>query len=290
MLKYCLLLLLLWQGKALQAQVFKDSFIIEKHPRYFHFIQPKKVAQNRSLLFALHGSGGSGEQMLLPAKNLQAKADAENLLIVYPDGYKNYWNECRKKAQSQANLLDINEQAFFDSMIVYCQKKYKVDVKKVYAIGFSGGGHMAYKLALTMPQKMSGIAAIVANLPDSNNLDCGEMKKPLPVLIVNGTEDEVNPYNGGEMKVNNLSYGNVRSTDRSFLYWAQLAGYKGQPKKTAWPDKDSTDNQFIDEFDFRAKDKPEVMLLKVVGGTHNFPKGMDVFEEAWLFFKRQKMK
>ncbi len=280
----------LWQGKALQAQVIKDSFLIEKHPRFFHFVQPKPNQKNSSLLFVLHGSGGNGQQMMLPAKNLQAKAAAENVLIVYPDGYQNFWNECRKKAQSQANILDINEQAFFDSMISYFQRKYKVDTKSVYAVGFSGGGHMAYKLAMTMPQKISGIAVVVANLPDTNNLDCGEMKKPLPVLIVNGTEDEVNPYNGGEMKVNNLSYGNVRSTDRSFMYWATLAGYKGQPQKTAWPDKNSADNQFIDQFAFRAKDKPEVMLLKVVGGTHNFPKGMDVFEEAWLFFKRQKRK
>ncbi len=290
MLRYCFFLLIFLQGFALQAQVAKDSFLIDKHPRLFHFVQPKQTQKKAALLFVLHGSGGSGEQMMLPAKNLQAKADTENLLIVYPDGYQHYWNECRKRAQSQANLLDINEQTFFDSMIGYFQKKYMVDTKRVYAIGFSGGGHMAYKLAMTMPQKMSGIAVVVANLPDTNNLDCGEMKKPLPVLIVNGTEDEVNPYNGGEMKVNNLSYGNVRSTDRSFMYWAQLAGYRGAPKKTALPDKDSTDNQFIDQFDFRAKDKPEVMLLKVVGGTHSFPKGIDVFEEAWLFFKRQKVK
>jgi polyhydroxybutyrate depolymerase len=290
MIKNCFVLLFLLHGFAMHAQVVSDSFVIEKHPRLFHFVQPTQLQKNASLIFVLHGSGGSGEQMMLPAKNLQAKANAENLLIVYPDGYQHYWNECRKRAQSQANLLDINEQAFFDSMIGYFQRTYKIDPKKVFAIGFSGGGHMAYKLAMTMPQKMSGIAAIVANIPDTNNLDCDEMKKPLPVLIVNGTEDEVNPYNGGEMKVNNLSYGFVRSTDRSFLYWAKLAGYKGEPTKKAWPDKDSTDNQFIDQFAFRATNKPEIMLLKVFGGTHSFPKGIDVFEEAWQFFKRQKRK
>lgn len=290
MQKYCFVFLFWMQGFVLQAQVLTDSFLIEKHQRLFHFVQPKQIQKERALLFVLHGSGGDGKEMMLPAKNLQAKADTENVLIVYPDGYQHYWNECRKHAQSQANLLDINEQAFFDSMIVYCRKKFKIDTQKVFAVGFSGGGHMAYKLAMTMPQKMSGIAVVVANLPDTNNLDCGEMKKSLPVLIVNGTEDEVNPYNGGEMKVNNLSYGHVRSTERSFMYWAKLAGYKGEPKKTALPDKDSTDNQFIDQYAFRANDKPEVMLLKVVGGTHHFPKGIDVFEEAWLFFKRQKKK
>ena len=67
---------------------------------------------------------------------------------------------------------------------------------------------MAYKLALTMPDRFSAITALIANLPDTNNIDCPERHIPIPVLIVNGTEDKVNPYQGGEVIIgNNLSLG-----------------------------------------------------------------------------------
>ncbi len=57
----------------------------------------------------------------------------------------------------------------------------------------SGGGHMPYKLALTMPKKIKAVTAVIANLPDTNNLDCIEVKRPIAVMIINGTEDPLNP-------------------------------------------------------------------------------------------------
>ncbi len=82
--------------------------------------------------------------------NLRQKTVNENVLLVYPNGYKKYWNECRKVASSLANQENINEEAFFGGMIDYFGKKYKIDEKQVFAVGTSGGGHMCYKLAMTM--------------------------------------------------------------------------------------------------------------------------------------------
>jgi polyhydroxybutyrate depolymerase len=151
----------------------------------------------------------------------------------------------------------------------------------------SGGGHMTYKLALTMPDKCKGISAIIANLPDSTNLDCVPAKKPVAVMIINGTNDPVNPYTGGQMMVNGSSYGAVLSTDHTFGYWAGLAGYKGQPLTEDLPDTHTTDGETITRYSYREKGKPEVTLLKVTGGKHFFPGDIDAFVESWNFFKRQ---
>ena len=128
---------------------------------------------------------------------------------------------------------------------------YGINEKKVFAAGFSGGGHMAYKLALTMPDKIRAIAAIVANQPDSAYSDCIESKIAVPVLIINGTLDATNPYTGGEMFVNNNSFGVVRSTENTFNYWAALAGYSGEPVKKTLPDIDPADNKTIESLHFQ---------------------------------------
>lgn len=286
-MRYLLLLLLGFYSLGVKAQkpLLTDSVLIEGHYRTFHFAKAPKP--NASLIFILHGSGGTGPDAQPGAKKLEEKADAENLLLVYPDGYKRYWNECRKTANSIANKENINENAFFEEMINYFDRKYLINTRQVFAIGTSGGGHMAYKLALTMPEKMRAITALIANLPDTNNLDCPEKRMAIPVMIVNGTDDATNPYNGGEVITGNISMGLVRSTQRTFQYWATLAGYTKSPVEELLPDTDPNDHKTIERYTYKAKGKPEVTLLKVIGGHHDYPNDINVYLEAWNFFKRQ---
>lgn len=289
MLKYiyfCFSFLLVFSAK---SQIVHDSLLIEGHYRSFHFIKP--VKEKATLIFVLHGSGGNGLQIRGGAKKLEDLASNENILMVYPDGYKKFWNECRKTANSAANLENINENAFFGGMLDYFNQKFQINRKQVFAVGTSGGGHMAYKLALTMPEKFKAITAIIANLPDTNNIDCAEKRMALPVMIINGTADMTNPYEGGEVKLsNNINLGYVRSTARTFQYWSFLAGYKGEPKKELLPDNDPADGKTIERYTFKKKRKPEVTLLKVIGGKHDYPNDINVYLEAWAFFKRQMVK
>jgi polyhydroxybutyrate depolymerase len=280
------LLLPLFIATVAKSQVLTDSILIEGHYRTFNFNNPGS-GKRSNLVFVMHGSGGNGKEMMNSTTKLESSAKAEKLLLVYPDGYQHYWNECRKAATSAANIENINENAFFDAMINYFESKYGIDKKRVFAVGTSGGGHMAYKLALTMPEKFRAVTAIIANLPDTNNLDCVEVKRPIPVMIINGTEDPLNNYNGGMMILGNVTLGNVRSTDRTFNYWSTLAGYTGAPVKESLPDTDPTDGRTIERYTYKQKGKPEVVLLKVIGGKHDYPKDIDVHEEAWRFFKRQ---
>lgn len=267
------------------CQIQHDSLLIEGNYRVFHFLKAEK--SNSSLVFVLHGSNGNGQQMRERTKKLEKIAVSENITLVYPDGYKKYWNECRKLAKSEANQLDINDNAFFSTLIDYFKNNAQINTKQVFVVGTSGGGHMAYKLALTMPEKFRAITALIANLPDTNNLDCFEKKLAIPVMIVNGTIDKINPYEGGEVILGKDNYGFVRSTDRTFKYWAQLAGYKHNPKLVELPDTDPNDKKTIEKYTFKKRKKPEITLLKVIGGAHNYPNDIDVHTEAWEFFKRQ---
>jgi polyhydroxybutyrate depolymerase len=268
------------------AQLISDSIKIAGHYRSFHF-NPNGIKSGGSLVFILHGSGGNGRQMMMGATKLLDKAPSENALLVFPNGYKKYWNECRKAASSLANREDIDENTFFDSMIGYFKSKYQINERHVFAVGTSGGGQMCYKLAMTMPGKFRAVTALIANVPATDNLDCSEANVAIPIMIVNGTDDPLNPYEGGMMRSGDFIMGNVRSTDKSFQYWANLAGYNGAPVKASVPDNDPADGRIIERYTYKAKDKPEVVLLKVVGGKHDYPSDIDVHLEAWEFFKRQ---
>lgn len=278
--------LLFFFHTSIKAQLITDSLLIEGHYRTFHFNNPGNDKRS-NLVFVMHGSGGNGREMLKSTTSLEQRARPENFLLVYPNGYQRYWNECRKAATSAANIENINENAFFEGMINYFQTKYGIDRKKVFAVGTSGGGHMAYKLAMTMPKKIKAITAIIANLPDTNNLDCVESRQAVPVMIINGTEDPLNHYNGGMMISGDVILGYVRSTDRTFNYWAGLAGYAGDPKKENLPDNDPSDGETIEKYSYKEKGKPEIVLLKVIGGKHDYPKEIDAHVQAWEFFKRQ---
>jgi polyhydroxybutyrate depolymerase len=267
-----------------KAQIINDSLFIDGHYRSFHFNKPLASNTNASLIFVLHGSGGNGIKSMKSTTKLMALAESENILLVFPDGYKKNWNECRKMAPAAANVENIDENTFFSQMIDYCVGNYKINSARVFVVGTSGGGHMAYTLAMTIPEKFKAITAIVANIPVPDNMDCVEKKMPMPVMIINGTNDPTNPYNGG---ISAKNKGLVRSTDETFRYWATVDGYKGEPTMEALPDTDPTDGKTIEKYTYKQKGKPEVTLLKVINGEHNNPKDIDVYLESWSFFKRQ---
>jgi polyhydroxybutyrate depolymerase len=285
-----LIILMILTYFSASSQLINDSILVDGHFRIFHFKKPAAPASGSSLIFILHGSGGDGKGIMKSAAKLEDESRAENILLVYPDGYKKFWNECRKEASSAANIENIDEDAFFSKMIDYFVKYYQVNSKHVFAIGTSGGGHMAYKLALTMTKEFKAITAIIANLPEQNNMDCPESKIPISVMIINGTSDSTNPYNGGAVKIPGTTFGNVRSTEKTFAYWAGIDGYKGQPIKENLPDTDPNDGKTIERYTFYDPRKPDVVLLKVIGGRHDYPNDINVYLEAWSFFKKEMTK
>lgn len=286
-MKCFLVSLLLSVSQLAHSQLMTDSILVATHFRSFSYYQPGNV-KSGSLLFVMHGSGGNSDDMIPRTTKLEATASREKLLVVYPNGYQHFWNECRLYSTAAANKENIDEQGFFKGMIQYFKTKFGINEQKVFASGFSGGGQMAYKLGLTMPGQVKAIAAIVANMPDSASCDCVLAGKALPVLIINGTADNVNPYKGGEMFVSNASFGVVLSAENTFAYWSSLAGYTGSPVKTLLADNDPADGKTIESYSYRHGNKPPVTLLKVIGGKHDYPGDIDVYVYVWNFFKGVK--
>ena len=96
-----------------------DSLQIGAYSRSFLFHKPANVSHKPKLVFVLHGSNSSGQRMTQFTEHWFSRLADErgDVIVVYPNGYKNHWNECRKEANFEANLLNIDDNTFFEKMI-----------------------------------------------------------------------------------------------------------------------------------------------------------------------------
>ncbi|MBM4297780.1 MAG: hypothetical protein FJ143_08575, partial [Deltaproteobacteria bacterium] len=72
-----------------------------------------------------------------------------------------------------------------------CFARYPIDPAQFIVLGFSQGGVMAYSLALTDPQRFTGLAVLSSWLPRelTPRLNIGTAVETLPTLVQHGTHD-----------------------------------------------------------------------------------------------------
>jgi polyhydroxybutyrate depolymerase len=228
----------------------------------------------------------------------ESLADQNGFIVVYPNGYAADWNNCFKAATFSAKTQNIDHVGFIRALIAKFHSDYGINTSRVFAMGWSGGAAMAYRLALELPDEITGIAAIAMNLPTDDNKDCRASGKPISVLIMNGTGDSILPYDGGIVG----GRGTVRSAPATAEYFAKLNGQTSPPKTTRLPHQDLSDPTSVDRTVWNDAGKPEVVLITINGGGHTIPQPKVVFAsqfgrtgkdlnglvEIWEFFARQQ--
>ena len=190
---------------------------------------PKTLKPGAPLLFVLHPSGGDAAGMRQYSNNeFDELADKHGFLVVYPDGFDNTWNDCRGGSPFSSKRLKIDDAGFIKSLLDLAVTTHAIDRKRVFAAGWSNGAQLAYRMALEYPEDFAGVAAISASVPVKENLDCGQVDKPIPVMIVNGTADPINPFRGGMVNLGGTNLGNVLSSEDTAKYWAEAVGRAGR--------------------------------------------------------------
>jgi len=186
---------------------------------------PKNLPPGAPLVVALHSSDGGSQQMRRATGfGFERLADEYGFAVVYPNGYDGNWNACNIVGDYAANKLNIDDVAFLSHLVDVLATRIGIDRDRVFAVGLSRGGHMAFRLALEAPSRFRAVAVVAAGLPASDNFKCA----PAPgmsssILIMNGTADPLNPFNGGEVQIMGMfARGTVRSSEDSARYFARL--------------------------------------------------------------------
>ena len=167
---------------------------------------------------------------------------------------------------------NIDDIRFLQQIETHIAQEVSNTFKRIFATGHSNGGHFCFKLAFEAPDWIDGIAAISANIPIKENLDCIQSGQFVPLFLINGTADNVNPYDGGLVEIlGNTSRGTVMSTDETMAYWASLADCSEAPTKQTITDKNTSDNSYIEQYNWTCQNAPSLQLFKVVDGGHTIP-------------------
>ena len=144
------------------------------------------------LVLALHGSGNTAES-LVDASELDAAADAGGFIVAYPQAVGISWNGgfCCTSGRGDP-AADIR---FLDHLVSDVIATRRIDESRIYAVGFSAGGIMAYRLACDLAGRFAGVGAIAATMV----LDDCRPSRPVSVIAIHGTADDVVPYAGGRI-------------------------------------------------------------------------------------------
>jgi len=227
------------------------------------------------LLIALHGGGGHAQGMIkLTQEGFHRLADEYRFAVAYPNGIGRQWNDGRFEMRGGRQIDDVG---FMRELIDLLSGHYSLDRERVYVTGISNGGHMAYRLASDIPDRIAGIAAVAALMPAQLALP----SRPVPMLTIHGTDDPLVPYKGGAVQVGMLQRGAVRSAMETLRVWAEANRCGGEPSTELLDDVDPSDRMSVQRTLYRDCMAP-VVLYTVIGGGHTWPGGWQYLGERMI--------
>lgn len=244
--------------------------------RTYGVYAPANVTSSPPVVIALHGGGGTGERFRkISSYAFDLLADDAGFVVVYPDGLERHWNDCRERGLFSANRQSVDDVGFLLKLVSVLERAYGVDRQSVFVAGLSNGGQMAYRMALEAPETVQAVAGIAANLPTEDNLECTprDDADPVPVLIVNGTDDPVNPYTGGRVGFFGFGFsGKVRSTEETARFFARRAGIDAPLSPDLhYVDRNPDDRSLAYQRVWLRAENPHVAMLSLAGGGHSVP-------------------
>jgi polyhydroxybutyrate depolymerase len=268
--------------------------------RTYRIYVPGHLANPAPLVFVLHGGGGSGSaQERITKGGFNRIADSEGIIVAYPDGVGRNWNDGRSDVSSSAFKDNVDDVGFFKALLEQLAAKYPVDRKRVFATGMSNGGFMSYRLACDAADIFLAVAPVVAGLSVDLGPRC-RPQHPVSVLILNGTEDPLIPWEGGHVGAFGISRGQTWSAMQTYEKWIELDACKVRSDE---PEVNAVADDHTSVVRHRAtacKGGAEVRLDEIRGGGHNWPRGakylgvtfvgrisqeLDGNAEIWSFFK-----
>lgn len=151
--------------------------------------------------------------------------------------------------------------------------RYSADPERIYAAGLGEGGFMALRMGCNMAERIAGIATVGAAIP--RNLNCIPAR-PVPLVMMNGTEDPIVHFNGGRYKEGLI---HLLSAEDSAKQWARQnrCEEKAAESKIAPLEKGGKDTKLYSFDD--CGEGAQVALYVVKDGGNTWPGGEQFMNE-----------
>jgi len=254
------------------------------------------------VIVVLHGAFSSARG-IEKVTGFSELADREGLIVVYPNGIGlfglfRHWNAgiCCAKAMKDG----IDDVDFVFRVVDDAASRLRFDASRVYLVGNSNGGMLAYRIAAERPERVVAIAVsggTVGAAPaegDALRL-LPEPRRPLPVMIFHGRADESIPY---EAVVAGAKGGQVVPLLNSAAFWVRHNRCAPEPERDALR-ADRVERQRWKGTEGGA----ELVLYSLEGWGHDWPgrhfterlpaddplRGFDAAEIIWDFFRQHDL-
>jgi len=264
----------------------RNIFDVNGKSRTYLLHLPDNLKNNAPLVFVIHGYGDTPENMRKFTK-MDSIADKYGFAVCYPEatvgadslrswnvGYSNY---------------GVDDVGYLNALTFYLQKKYKLSVKNTFCTGMSNGGDMTIQMACLKPELFKAVAPVVGCLMNWLYDSC-KIKKIVPILMINGTNDSITFW-AGEKDYPAIGPNGYMGTRQMVDTFIGLNECK-QVKIDTLPDVNKGDSSFVvREKHINCINNTRVLLYSVINGGHDWPGvwgNMDfsASEEIWLFFEQ----
>lgn len=294
------------QPPALSGALAKGRVVVVGVQRSYLTYVPRGLQPGAPLVLVLHGSGESAAQIRVgTGYGFERLADERRFAVVYPNARSFDWNDCSRVGDFSVDGAEVDDVGFLGVLVDKLVAEIGADRGRVFATGVSSGGFMAMRLALEAPTRFRAVAAVAANVPAPENFKCQPAGPGVSVMIMNGTQDPLVPFAGGEVNLLGLFYksGNVRSSTASGQYFADLNHIAGAPASQRSTVADAAGVGWdVAQTLWRNDGRAEVELVAIQGGGHGLPQpttrrprllgpspmAPDGPAMIWAFFDRQR--
>jgi polyhydroxybutyrate depolymerase len=259
-----------------QSQDIDKTITVDGRERQFliHLPPAFNSSTKLPLIFALHGGGGTYKNTI-KFYNLNGLADASNYIIVYPNALNKAWTMPGITSRRKVSEENADDVKFISVLLDNLISNYKVDSNHVFCTGISRGGMFSFYLAYKLSNRITAIAPVCGGISQTVAANYS-FQHPIPVLMINGTDDPLVRYNGGAGILNKR---NVENEDADMLpsenllaKIVKLNNCDSKPVVTHIPDSDPGDG--CDAIDYLYScNNVEVEFIKIVNGGHTWPGG-----------------
>ena len=240
-------------------------------------------AKKDAVVFVLHGGGGDISRVRsITRYKFEELSDSYGYILVYPEAYKNHFNDGRTGLSYESFRKNIDDISFFRYIIDYLKNKERLIIKKIYFTGISNGGLMSFRVACEM-EEVDKIAVVVATMPYEVYNNC-KRKREISVFMITSTKDPLMPYEGGYVSgpfgVKKL--GKVISAEDSYNFWVYKNNCDSEEIINEYQDEHDKDIKLIKKKRYNKKSKVYFYILLNAG--HTWPGGVQ-YLPVWVVGK-----
>ncbi len=268
-------------------------------PRYY------RAERTWPLVLVLHGAFSTAGEME-KWSGFSRLADREGFVVAYPNGigmfgFLQHWNAghcCGLAAEDK-----VDDVAFLRYILDDISNRLRIDPQRIYVVGHSNGGMLAYRFASTQAPRLAGVGVVGGALGSAQSARAplhmiGPPREPVPLVVIHGREDQTVPFEGGHgpYTVGGRRYVSVFD---SVTCWAGYCGCELTPQVLAEPTagrhtmtwRDAQGNVWVTlhVLDRWAHPWPSTLLIEKRRLKEDPLRAFDAAQTIWDFFRARSV-